>query len=413
MLYTSFIMKNKKTAIIFVVIVLILAGSCATQPSVENAAYRVEDIYAGTSNIFLLLKDGTLWSLGYNFFGQLGFENDGSSSAAAELTQVKSDGVDFSGIQSIVGGESFTVIFKNDGTLLGAGVSAYGELGVGGSFPVFTRLKNESGANIDGVRALAAGSNSVFFVKNDGTLWASGYNYYGELGLGDRNNRAVFTQVTSAGRDVKAVAAGTRHTVILKNDNTVWTTGYNFAGQLGLGNQIDVNSFTQVSGLRNAAQVAAGNYHTVVLLNDGTVWTAGENFYGQLGRSSEGQYQFAQAVDSQGRAINDAVEIAANGELTLIRRRDGSLYMAGNLAEPMFDSDSLVPVEGASSFGFTALAISDKDAFKDVTKFGVGLRNIYVVTEDGRLWAAGSNEYGQMSLEYDTDDSLVLVPVFQ
>jgi alpha-tubulin suppressor-like RCC1 family protein len=423
-------MKNKTIAFILVVIAFIFAGSCTAQPPVPEslapapaprpeASYRVQDIFAGTSNIFLLMKDGTLWASGYNFFGQLGFGNAATDSAVAPFTEIKSSGVDFSEVQAITGGESFTVIYKNDGTLYGVGVSSYGELGLGasgdGKLPAFTQLKNENGSAIDGIRAVEAGNNSVFLIKNDGTLWASGYNYYGELGLGDSNNRAVFTQVTSAGSNVKDVVAGARHTVILKTDNTVWTTGYNSMGQLGLGNQNDTYTFTQVSGIRDVAQIAAGNYHTVILRNDGTVWTAGDNFYGQLGRSNERQYQFAQAVDSQGRVINDATNIVANGELTLILRRDGSLYMAGNLAEPVFDSDSAVPDEEATTgFGFTALGPgnNNSNSFSSITKAVVGLRNIYVITDDGRIWAAGSNEYGQMRVDYDdTDDSLVLVPV--
>jgi alpha-tubulin suppressor-like RCC1 family protein len=414
-------MKNKTIVFIFV-ITFILAGSCKTPPKPTDPVIQVQDIYAGNSNVFVLLSDGRLFSSGYNFYGQLGFENDGTGSAASPLTEVKSDGVDFSEVQFIAGGESCTVILKNDGTLWGVGASPFGELGLGTGnrrLQEFTQLKDGTGSNISGVRELTAGNNSVLFVKNDGTLWAAGYNYYGELGFGDNNNRSSFNQVTSAGQNVKAVAAGVRHTVILKNDNTVWASGYNFAGQLGLGNQVDTNAFTQVSGIRDVTQIAAGNYHTVILRSDGTVWTAGENFYGQLGRSSDGQFQFAQAVDSQGRAINDATEIVANGELTLIRRKDGSLYIAGNLAEPVYDSDSSVPEdENKTGSGFTALTVSG-DSFKDDTKIGVGLRNIYVISADGRLWVAGSNEYGQMSLGhgiYDIEDSLALklvVPVFQ
>ena len=31
-------------------------------------------------------------------------------------------------------------------------------------------------------------------LKNDGTLWCTGYNSNGELGLGDITNRNIFTQ---------------------------------------------------------------------------------------------------------------------------------------------------------------------------------------------------------------------------
>lgn len=36
---------------------------------------------------------------------------------------------------------------------------------------------------------------SSFVKKNDGTLWACGYNRYGQLGLGDKTDRDIFEKV--------------------------------------------------------------------------------------------------------------------------------------------------------------------------------------------------------------------------
>ena len=70
-------------------------------------------------------------------------------------------------------------------------------------------------------------------IKQDGSLWATGYNEYGQLGDGSKINtaRTAFVQVISA--DVKAVAAGNSHTILLKTDGSVWTTGTNEYGELG------------------------------------------------------------------------------------------------------------------------------------------------------------------------------------
>ena len=41
-------------------------------------------------------------------------------------------------------------------------------------------------------------------LKNDGTLWCCGQNTYGQLGLGDTNNRTTFTQITTNVDDIKS-----------------------------------------------------------------------------------------------------------------------------------------------------------------------------------------------------------------
>ena len=77
-----------------------------------------------------------------------------------------------------------------------------------------------------------------------------------------------------------------QHSIILKQDGSVWSTGFNEDGQLGDGSIIDKVKFTHVfSG--DAKAVAAGNDHSLVLKRDGSVWTTGQNVHGQLGDGSK------------------------------------------------------------------------------------------------------------------------------
>ena len=90
-------------------------------------------------------------------------------------------------------------------------------------------------------------SEHSLILKNDGTLWGCGGNSYGQLGLGDTTNRNIFTQITTNTNDIKSVYCDRTYTLILENDGTLWGTGYNGDGRLGLGDSTNRSTFTQVT----------------------------------------------------------------------------------------------------------------------------------------------------------------------
>lgn len=83
-------------------------------------------------------------------------------------------------------------------------------------------------------------------IKGNGTVWTWGYNGNGQLGLGDTNARTEPTQAKQKNlrrwnkeeeliTDAIDIAASYNHTIILRADGTVWSTGYNQYGELGTG----------------------------------------------------------------------------------------------------------------------------------------------------------------------------------
>ena len=127
-------------------------------------------------------------------------------------------------------------------------------------------------------------SEHSLILKNDNTLWGCGRNTEGQLGLGDTNNRYTFTQITTNADYIKKIYCGFYHTLILKNDGTLWGTGNNYSGQLGLGDTSSRYTFTEITtNIDDIKSVYCGSQHTFILENDGTLWSCGYNDYGQLG----------------------------------------------------------------------------------------------------------------------------------
>ena len=82
---------------------------------------------------------------------------------------------------------------------------------------------------------IAAGEQHSLFLKDDGSLWAMGYNGYGQLGNGNTSSYTNSTPIQVIDSGVAQVAAGGSHSLFLKDDGSLWAMGYNYHGQLGNG----------------------------------------------------------------------------------------------------------------------------------------------------------------------------------
>ena len=102
---------------------------------------------------------------------------------------------------------------------------------------------------------------------------------YGQLGDGTTKDRNFYHKVST---NAKAIAAGTRHSVVLKHDGSVWTTSFNMETQPDEFEETQQGIFMQAMP-SNAEAVAVSSYHSMVLKQDGTLWAAGSNKFGQLG----------------------------------------------------------------------------------------------------------------------------------
>jgi len=189
-----------------------------------------------------------------------------------------------------------------------------------------------------------AGSQQSLALKGDGTVWAWGDNGFGQLGDGnDGVDSDTPVQVVNVGgsgylTNIIAIAAGGNHTVALKNDGTVYAWGYNGQGQLGNDSTINSNTPVQVAGeggsgyLTNIIAIAACGNHTIVLKNDGTLCACGNGSSGQLGDGWFGiSRDWMKPVLGEGGngTLADVDAVAAGGEHTVALKSDGTLRAWG------------------------------------------------------------------------------------
>ena len=280
---------------------------------------NIKSVYCGWGHTLILKNDGTLWSCGYNKYGQLGLGDTNNRNTFTQIT------TNADNIKSIYRGENHTLILENDGTLWGCGCNDYGQLGLGdgSNRTTFTQIT----ANSDNIKSVYCGWNHTFMLKNDGTLWGCGDNSSGQLGLGDTTNRTTFTQITTNTDDIKQIYCGGAYTFILKNNGTLWVCGWNNVGQLGLGDTTNRTTFTQVTtNADNIKEIYCGGNHTLILKNDNTLWSCGYNASGQLGLgNTTHRYTFTQITTN----ADDIKSVYCGYSHTLILKNDGTLRGCG------------------------------------------------------------------------------------
>lgn len=145
--------------------------------------------------------------------------------------------------------------------------------------PGFVQAKSVEGSDnrvLSDVVSISASDWAAFAIKSDGSAWVwGGFRDIGLLGNG--STVPVKSPVRMLIDNVKSIAGGTHHTLILKHDGTVWATGKNDNGQLGIGeaSASGVTKPIQVKGLEDVISISAHGNQSMALKSDGTVWQWG------------------------------------------------------------------------------------------------------------------------------------------
>jgi len=274
---------------------------------------------------------------------------------------------------SATGGSLF---LKSDGSLWAMGYNAYGQLGDGTT----NNINRPKQIVSSGVVAVAGGAGHTLFLKSDGSLWGMGYNFFGQLGDGTFANTNRPEQIVSNG--VVAIAAGPYHSLFLKSNGSLWAMGHNLSGELGDGTTIRTNQPEQIV-TDGVAAIAAGGLASLFLKSDGSLWATGDNRYGQLGDGTSGTYN--QTNMPEQIVSNGVVAIAAGGLHTLFLKSDGSMWAMGcNDFGQLGDGTTVSTNRPKQIISSNVVAIATG-----------GDHSMFIKT-DGSLWAMGWDLYGQL-----------------
>ncbi len=281
-------------------------------------------------------------------------------------------------VTATAAGVGHSLFLKNDGTVWATGNNGNGQFGDGSTTNRTTPVQV---SNLSSITAIAAGQYHSLFLKNDGIVWATGKNNNGQLGNGSTTQTTIPVKVSGLS-GIIAIAAGNSHSLFLKNDGTVWATGLGGSGQLGDGNATNSSTPVQVSGVSGIAAIIGGGFHSLFLKNNGTVWATGYNGSGQLGNAT----YTASITPVQVSSLSGINAIAGGESHSLFLKNDGTVWATGyNLFGQLGDgstTDKTTPVKVSSLSGITAIA-------------GGSYHSLFL-KNDGIVLAAGFNAFGQL-----------------
>jgi alpha-tubulin suppressor-like RCC1 family protein len=189
-------------------------------------------------------------------------------------------------VADVATGLQHTVLVLSSGEVMSWGSNKYGQCGTASKELLIARPTYV--AALFGHRAVsvACGGAHTFVISDTGKAFSWGQGACGQLGHGHKNATvALPTHVAAlADKQVRGVACGFGHTVVVLVGGECLTCGWNNTGQCGDGGNADVLTPVQVPKLKGLSiqHAAAGGGHTAVVTKSGTLFTFGSGSCGQV-----------------------------------------------------------------------------------------------------------------------------------
>ena len=247
------------------------------------------------------------------------------------------------------------------------------------------------------------------FVDNDGKVYTWGKNDYGQLGNGTTTNSSMPICISDTensvlkGKNIKNISTN-RYTVCAIDDNgKVYTWGDNERGQLGNGTKNDSSvpiciSDTENSVLKgkNIKNISANGYTVCAIDDNGKVYTWGRNNYGQLGNGTTTNSSMPICISDTENSVlkgKNIKNISANGYTVCAIDDNGKVYTWGKNNYGQLGN-------GTTTNSSMPICISDvqNNALNNatITKIITRSVDIYAIDDNGKLYAWGGNNYGQL-----------------
>ncbi len=319
---------------------------------------NIVDISRTLHHSLYLTSDGKVYSSGYNYNGQMGIGKslgNGSYASSSDSYEtyifplLDNDGFKNDGITdpviAIAAGGYHSIILTRSGVAYSFGSNGYGQIGTNSTEetkPV--RIPDTTDFINGNVKAISAGHHHSIILNNDGIVYSSGRNNYGQLGLGNTSDtQRGFLKISdgtifengSITDPVVAISAGYDSNMLLTSNGLVYSFGRNNYGQLGDDTVENKSLPVKMIGAQSISAISMILDHGLVLTNSGTAYSVGQNQFGQLGNGKSPIDYISEGLDRNNDGVidvNDAFEtklVKVQGSVDFVNNENIKAISAG------------------------------------------------------------------------------------
>jgi alpha-tubulin suppressor-like RCC1 family protein len=361
---------------------------------IDNYIYLLD---SPSNHTIGIKNDGTIWGTGLNSNGQLGLGNLDEKTTLTQMTTSST-------AKSMTCGASHTMALMTNGTIWGTGMNSSGQLGLGNTTQKTTLTQITSDISGCTPLSISCGSTYTIALMTNNTIWGCGSNSYGQLGLGNTTRRTTLTRMTSdiSGCTPISISCGYDHTMVLMTNGTIWGTGKNDSGQLGIGNLVQKTTLTRITSDISGCTpkyISCGNLHTMVLMTDGSIWGTGESGLGQIGIGTPvGQITTLTRItsDLSGRTPK---YISCGNYHTMVLMTDGSIWGTG------YNGNGQLGVND-TTIRYTLTRITSDISGCTPEYISCGEYHTMVLMTNGTIWGTGNNGNGQLGIGNTTQKNI-------
>jgi len=341
-------------------------------PAVAHAA----TLAAGAEHTVIVTPDGHVWAWGRNEYGQLG--DGGASGSTGQRVPTQIAGL--SNIIAVATNRYHTLALASDGTVWAWGANWYGQVGNGSTATQYAPVQ----LSLTNIIAISVGNEHSLALQSDGTVWSWGDNYFGQLGRSTSGRYDPTPTAVTAFGTATAISAGSEHSLVLKSDGTIWGVGGNWVGQLGDTTTANRSTPVQASGITTAQALSGNGAHALVRLSGGSLVSFGWNGYGQLGDNSQTDRLSAVAVSS----LSNVTQVAGGWYYSAAIKSDGTAWAWGDNGQGELG-------DGTNTIRLVPTAISSLSNAAEIAT-GTDPMHSIAVTSDGTVYTWGYNGNGEL-----------------